>query len=143
MEERVQSPKVLCIEDEPEVIDLIRLILERKGYQVIGALGGRQALEILQQEKPDLVLLDLAMPEVDGWEVFHYMKADAALRDIPVIVVTARDQGIDKVIGLHIAKVDAYITKPFGPGELVKTVEEILQKSRKLNSSSVGERVGG
>lgn len=121
-----EKKKVLCIEDEPEMIDLIRLILERKGFEVIGAVGGQEGLNVIRRELPDLILLDLMMPEVDGWEVFRQMKADEQLKDIPVIVVTAKAQSIDKVLGLHIAKVDDYVTKPFGPQELLKSVNKVL-----------------
>lgn len=120
------NKRVVCIEDEPEMIDLVRLILGRKGFDVIGANGGVEGLETVRRERPDLVLLDLMMPDMDGWEVYQQMKADPALRDIPVIVVTAKAQSIDKVLGLHIAKVDDYITKPFGPQELLESVEKIL-----------------
>jgi two-component system response regulator VicR len=119
---------VVCIEDEPEMIDLVKLILSRKGIQVVGALGGREGLEAIQNEKPDLVLLDLMMPDMDGWEVYQKMKADDATKGIPVIVVTAKAQSIDKVLGLHIAKVDDYITKPFGPQELLESVEQVLAR---------------
>jgi DNA-binding response OmpR family regulator len=120
--------RVVCIEDEIEMIDLVRLILSRKGYQVVGALGGREGLEAIAREKPDLVLLDLMMPDMDGWEVYQKMKADEATKHIPVIVVTAKAQSIDKVLGLHIAKVDDYITKPFGPQELLESVEAVLAR---------------
>jgi two-component system response regulator VicR len=120
--------RILCIEDEPEMIDLIRLILERKGFEVVGAVGGQEGLDAIRREKPVLVLLDLMMPDVDGWEVYRQMKADKELQDIPVIVVTAKAQSIDKVLGLHIAKVDDYVTKPFGPGDLVESVERVLKK---------------
>jgi len=118
--------RVVCIEDEPEMIDLVRLILGRRGFEVVGANGGLEGLELVASEKPDLVLLDLMMPDMDGWEVYQRMKSDEALREIPVIVVTAKAQSIDKVLGLHIAKVDDYITKPFGPQELLESVEKIL-----------------
>jgi DNA-binding response OmpR family regulator len=118
--------RILCIEDEPEMIDLIRLILERKGFEVLGAVGGQEGLETVRREKPDLVLLDLMMPDVDGWEVYRQMKADKELQDIPVVVVTAKAQSIDKVLGLHIAKVDDYVTKPFGPGDLLESVGRVL-----------------
>jgi DNA-binding response OmpR family regulator len=118
--------RVVCIEDEPEMIDLVRLILSRKGFEVIGADGGVEGLETVRREKPDLVLLDLMMPDMDGWEVYQQIKADEELRTIPVVVVTAKAQSIDKVLGLHIAKVDDYITKPFGPQELLESVEKIL-----------------
>ncbi|MFV9674490.1 MAG: response regulator transcription factor [Anaerolineales bacterium] len=120
------AKRVVCIEDEPEMIDLVRLILGRKGFEVIGANGGIEGLETVQRERPDLVLLDLMMPDMDGWEVYQQMKADDDLRNIPVVVVTAKAQSIDKVLGLHIAKVDDYITKPFGPQELLESVEKII-----------------
>ncbi len=124
-----EQKRVVCVEDEPEMIDLVRLILGRKGFEVIGANGGIEGLEMVRTEKPDLVLLDLMMPDMDGWEVYQQMKADPALREIPVVVVTAKAQSIDKVLGLHIAKVDDYITKPFGPQELLESVEKILDRS--------------
>ena len=118
--------RVVCIEDEPEMIDLVRLILGRKGFNVIGANGGIEGLETVRRLRPDLVLLDLMMPDMDGWEVYQQIKADPSLREIPVVVVTAKAQSIDKVLGLHIAKVDDYITKPVGPQELLESVEKIL-----------------
>jgi len=121
-----QAKRVVCIEDEPEMIDLVRLILGRKGFEVIGANGGVEGLEAVRREKPDLVLLDLMMPDMDGWEVYQQIKADEALRHIPIVVVTAKAQSIDKVLGLHIAKVDDYITKPFGPQELLESIAKIL-----------------
>ncbi|MBN1889950.1 MAG: response regulator [Thermoflexales bacterium] len=120
--------KVVCIEDEPEMIDLVKLILGRKGFELTGAMGGREGLEAIRDVKPDLVLLDLMMPDMDGWEVYQQMKSDEVLKHIPVIVVTAKAQSIDKVLGLHIAKVDDYVTKPFGPQELLQSVERVLRK---------------
>jgi len=117
---------IICIEDEPEMIDLIKLILRREDFKFVGAVGGQDGLEKVRELKPDLVLLDLMMPEVDGWEVYRQMKSDDELSNIPVVVVTAKAQSIDKVLGLHIAKVDKYITKPFSPQELLECVNEIL-----------------
>ena len=119
---------VVCIEDESEMIDLIRLILGRRGFELTGATGGAEGLEAIRRVKPDLVLLDLMMPGMDGWEVYQQMKADEELKHIPVIIVTAKAQSIDKVLGLHIAKVDDYITKPFGPQELIQSIEKVLGK---------------
>jgi len=124
-----ERKKVVCIEDEPEMIDLVRLILGRKGFELIGAVGGREGLETVRRVKPDLVLLDLMMPDMDGWEVYQQMKADEDLKAIPVIVVTAKAQSIDKVLGLHIAKVDDYVTKPFGPQELLESVRKVQKQS--------------
>ena len=120
------SRSVVCVEDEPEMIDLYRLILNRRGFEVIGADGGREGLEVIRQHLPDLVLLDLMMPDIDGWEVYKQLKADPATSKIPVIVVTAKAQSIDKVLGLHIAQVDDYISKPFSPQELLDSVEKVL-----------------
>ncbi|MFN8412770.1 MAG: response regulator [Anaerolineales bacterium] len=126
----MSAKKILCIEDEAEMIDLIRLILGRRGFDVHGAAGGVEGIKVVKETHPDLVLLDLMMPDMDGWEVYQQMKADESTKNIPVIVVTAKAQNIDKVLGLHIAKVDDYITKPFGPQELLTSVEKILnQKS--------------
>jgi two-component system, OmpR family, response regulator VicR len=118
--------RILCIEDDPEMIDLIRLILSRRGFEVKGASGGVEGLEMIKAEQPDLVLLDLMMPDMDGWEVYQQMRADERSKHIPVIVVTAKAQSIDKVLGLHIAKVEDYISKPFSPQELLNSVERIL-----------------
>jgi DNA-binding response OmpR family regulator len=118
--------KVVCIEDELEMIELVKLILGRHHFEVIGAVGGQEGLEKVAELQPDLVLLDLMMPEIDGWEVYQKMKASEKMRDIPVIVVTAKAQSIDRVLGLQIARVDDYITKPFGPQELLESVERVL-----------------
>ncbi len=121
--------RVVCVEDEPEMIDLIRLILSRIGFEVIGADGGKEGLETIRENKPDLILLDLMMPDMDGWEVYQQIKADKSTSEIPVIVVTAKAQSIDKVLGLHIAKVDDYISKPFSPQELLDSVERVLNRN--------------
>jgi two-component system response regulator VicR len=119
---------VVCVEDEPEMIMLIKAILNRKGYDVMGAANGREGLETIERVKPDLVLLDLMMPGMDGWEVYQKLKANEATQAIPVIIVTAKAQSIDKMLGLHIAKVDDYIAKPFSPQELVESIEKVLAK---------------
>jgi DNA-binding response OmpR family regulator len=119
---------ILCVEDEPEVIELIQVMLETAGYRVIGVVGGFNALEVIRSEKPDLVLLDLMMPEVDGWTVFKQMQADPEVRDIPVIPVTALSSHIDAMLALEVAGVDEYVTKPFGRGELVASIERVLRR---------------
>jgi two-component system, OmpR family, response regulator VicR len=129
MDEKTKKT-ILCIEDEAEMIDLIRLILTRRGFDVRGANGGKEGLEIIRKEHPDLILLDLMMPEMDGWEVYQQMKADESTKNIPVIVVTAKAQSIDKVLGLHIAKVDDYIAKPFSPQELLNSVDNVLARQK-------------
>jgi DNA-binding response OmpR family regulator len=128
--------KVVCIEDELEMIELVKLILGRSKFDVTGAVGGHEGLQKIGDIKPDLVLLDLMMPEMDGWEVYQKMKASEDMRDIPVIVVTAKAQSIDRVLGLHIARVDDYITKPFGPQELLDSVERVI-RSHSINKENV------
>lgn len=123
-----QSKRLVYIEDEAEMIDLVRLILGRRGYTIMGANGGRVGLELVRKELPDLVLLDLMMPDMDGWDVYHQIKSEELTRDIPVIVITAKAQNIDKVLGLRIAKVEDYISKPFSPQELLERVDQVLSR---------------
>jgi DNA-binding response OmpR family regulator len=125
-----RSTKVVVVEDDPEMINLVKLILKKEGFDVTGAMGGRDGLEAIEKTRPDLVLLDLMMPDIDGWEVYQAMKASDYMKAIPVIIITAKAQSIDKVLGLHIAKVDDYITKPFSPGELVASVRKVLSNLR-------------
>jgi DNA-binding response OmpR family regulator len=125
--------RLVYIEDEPEMIDLVRLILNRRGFEIIGANGGREGLDLVKKMIPDLVLLDLMMPDMDGWDVYQQMKADETTQNIPVIVVTAKAQSIDKVLGLHIAKVDDYISKPFSPQELIDSVEKVFARKQEMN----------
>jgi two-component system response regulator VicR len=123
-----QSKKVLYIEDESVMVELVRLILRSKGFEVLGAPNGRDGLAIAFKERPDLILLDLMMPDLDGWQVYRQLKAHPDLKDIPVVVITAKAQPIDKVLGLSIAKVDDYITKPFEPQELLRSIQRVLEK---------------
>ena len=131
-----RSKTIVYIEDEPEMIDLVKLILSRKGYQVVGATGGREGLDVVRQHVPDLVLLDLMMPDIDGWDVYQQIRADEETQHIPVIVVTAKAQNIDKVLGLHIAKVNDYISKPFSPQELVSSIEKVMLATDEGESDS-------
>jgi DNA-binding response OmpR family regulator len=126
-----QTKRLAYIEDEAEMIDLVRLILGRRGYTVMGAIGGHEGLELVRKELPDLVLLDLMMPDMDGWDVYHQIKSEELTRDIPVIVITAKAQNIDKVLGLRIAKVEDYIAKPFSPQELLDRVDQVLSRPPK------------
>jgi two-component system response regulator VicR len=120
------SLKVVCIEDAQEMVDLVTLILGRQGIQVTGAIGGREGLKKITEIKPDLVLIDLSMPEMDGWEVYQSMQSNADMKDIPVIIVTAKSESIDKALGLRVAHVDDYVTKPFSPEQLVESVNRVM-----------------
>lgn len=128
--------RIVYIEDDLEMIDLVMLILTRRGFQVRGANGGRVGLDMVIKDPPDLILLDLMMPGMDGWEVYQQLKTNDLTRNIPVIVITAKAQAIDRVLGLHIAKVDDYIAKPFRPQELVDSIERILAYSPSQDANS-------
>lgn len=122
----IAKKRIVYIEDDAEMIDLVELILNRHGFLVQGAHGGREGLDSVHQQIPDLILLDLMMPDLDGWDVYQQLKAEDKTKDIPVIVITAKTQTIDKVLGLHIAKVDDYISKPFRPQELLDSIEKVF-----------------
>jgi DNA-binding response OmpR family regulator len=118
---------IVYIEDDSEMTDLVSLILSRRGYNVTAINSGRAGLDVVIKEKPNLILLDLMMPDMDGWDVYQQLKASPLTNTIPVIIITAKSQAIDRVLGLHIAKVDDYISKPFRPQELIDSVEKILK----------------
>jgi CheY-like chemotaxis protein len=122
------SKTVVCIEDEAGVIELIRFILERRGLEVVGAESGPEGLTAIRRLKPVMVLLDLMLPGMDGWEVYRRMKADETIRNIPVIVVTARAANVDEMLAKQIAKVDDYVKKPFSLQELLQSVDRVLAR---------------
>lgn len=121
---------VVCIEDEPDMIELLRLLLARRGFEVIGARGGEEGLTMIERVHPALILLDIMMPEMDGWEVYRHLKENESTREIPVIVVSARAQAAERLAALQDAGVDDYITKPFGPGQLLGSIERVLGLQR-------------
>ena len=127
-ENTVDPIKVVYIEDDPEMIELVSLILKTHGIDVVGAHGGRKGLEVVKQVIPALILLDLMMPDMDGWEVYQQLKADSTTAAIPVIIISAKSQTIDQVLGLYIAHVNDYICKPFRPQELVDSIGKVLGK---------------
>ena len=128
--------KIMVVDDEPDVVDLVKLVLESDGFNVVMAYSGKEALEKIGQEMPDLVLLDIMMPQMDGWEVYSRIRANPKTKDIPVAMLTAKSQSIDKMIGLHVVKVDDYITKPFGRSELLERVKRILKEKGRLQPTS-------
>lgn len=119
--------KIVYIEDDIEMTYLIKMILERKGYEIISTNNGLEGFELVEKENPDLVLLDLMMPEIDGWEIFQQIRSNSKTENIPVIVISAKAQPIDKVLGLQVAKVNNYVGKPFKPQELIESIESILE----------------
>ncbi len=119
---------VVYVEDEPDMIKLVRLILEHEGIELVGVVDAQQGVPVVRAVKPDLILLDLMMPDMDGWEVFEALQSDVELRQIPVIVLTVRAAAIDKSMGLYVYNVEDYITKPFEMRELVRRVHKALEK---------------
>lgn len=120
--------KIVYFEDDNDMVELVRIILGREGYQVEGVAEGQAGINLTKQTLPDVILLDLMLPDMDGWEIYRELKKDKTTMEIPVIVVTAKAQSIDKVLGLDIAKVDDYISKPFRPNDLLERVNEVLAR---------------
>ena len=120
------APYIIYIEDERPMIELVRETLKFSGYELVGVTTGEQGLSLMQKRKPDLLLLDLMMPGVSGWDVYRSMKADAQLSDVPVIVITAKVLESGRKIADDLPPVDDYITKPFGPDHLIRSVQNLL-----------------
>jgi two-component system KDP operon response regulator KdpE len=121
----VDKRRILCIEDEPEMIDLIRLILERKGFEVLGAVGGQEGLDAIRREKPDLVLLDLMMPDVDGWQV---CKAIRQTSNVPILVLSALNDP-RMVASVLDAGADDFLVKPVPSGVLVANIRKLIRRN--------------
>jgi DNA-binding response OmpR family regulator len=116
---------ILVVDDEPHIVELARLYLSNEGFGVETAVTGAQALEKVGTAKPALMVLDLMLPEVDGWEVCRRVRRES---DLPIIMLTARDDDVDKIVGLELGA-DDYMTKPFNPRELVARVKAILRRA--------------
>lgn len=116
--------RILVVDDEQNIIDLVTLYLERDGFKVESATDGAAALEMIQADEPSLVVLDIMLPEVDGFEVCRRTRATS---EVPIIMLTARDEDIDKIVGLELGA-DDYLTKPFNPRELVARIKAILRR---------------
>jgi two-component system alkaline phosphatase synthesis response regulator PhoP len=116
---------ILLVDDEPNIIELASLYLKQDGFRVIGAGDGLTALERAEHDQPALMVLDLMLPEMDGWEVCKQIRATS---DLPILMLTARDDDIDKIVGLELGA-DDYLTKPFNPRELVARVKAILRRT--------------
>jgi len=136
------SERVLVVDDDKEIVRLLRSYLEQAGYAVQVAYDGGTALHALRREQPDLLLLDLMLPDKDGWTVTRTIRSDQQLADTLIIMITARVEDTDKILGLELGA-DDYITKPFNPREVIARVRALLRRTRKstapARSLSVGE----
>ena len=121
--------RVLIVEDEPDIRDLLVFHLEREGYQVAQSRSGAEALRLARATPPDLVLLDLMLPEMDGLEVCRRLRQDPATMALPIVMLTARGDEVDRVLGLELGA-DDYVTKPFSPRELVARIRAVLRRAR-------------
>ncbi len=134
---------ILVVDDEPNIIELARLYLEQDGYRVEAANNGRAALDKIRAIDPAVMILDLMLPELDGWEVCRRVRAGNGVpdSDLPIIMLTARDDDVDKIVGLELGA-DDYMTKPFNPRELVARVKAILRRSERAASPTKVIRLG-
>ncbi len=117
--------KILVVDDEQKIVEIIKAYLEREGYQVLTAFDGKTALDLALSRHPDLIILDLMLPEISGWDVCRRLRKES---EVPIIMLTARDEVTDKIIGLEMGA-DDYVTKPFDPKELVSRVRAVLRRT--------------
>ena len=130
------SETIFLVDDEQHILDLVRLYLEREGFRVESATDGQAALKRLLAQPPDLVVLDLMLPGLDGREICRRLRADS---DLPILMLTARDDDIDKIVGLELGA-DDYLTKPFNPHELVARIRAILRRSMPARAGQAEDR---
>jgi two-component system OmpR family response regulator len=130
--------KILVVDDEQKIVEILRAYLEKEGYSILTAYDGREALDSARRDVPDLIILDLMLPEITGWDVCRELRKES---NVPVIMLTARDDTTDKIIGLELGA-DDYVTKPFDPKEIVSRVRAVLRRSESTPVSKSVYRVG-
>lgn len=121
------KPKILVVDDEPDAVELVSFNLKGAGFDVVTAADGAEALKRAKEHQPDLLVLDVMLPEVDGLEVCKIIRRDSAVAHIPIIMLTAKAAEIDRVLGLELGA-DDYVTKPFSPRELVLRIKKLLAR---------------
>jgi len=135
----LKQKHIIVIEDEKDILDVLEYNLKREGFRVSTSSDGKAGLNMVRQDKPDLVLLDIMLPEIDGLEICRILKNESSTRAIPIIMVTAKEEESDVVLGLGLGA-DDYVTKPFSPKELIARIKAMLRRSNetdKTGSSSV------
>jgi len=133
--------RIAILDDEPDIVELVSLHLEKAGFKAEGFLDAEKFFEFLEKTKPDLIILDLMLPDADGFEICKYLKAKEELSSIPVIMLTAKDEESDKILGLELGA-DDYVTKPFSPKELVARVKAVLRRQisrEKVKTITIGK----
>ncbi|HCI43989.1 MAG TPA: two-component system response regulator [Candidatus Omnitrophica bacterium] len=126
----MSKKRILLVDDEQDMIYAVQMQLEANNFKVLTAMDGQEGLDKAREEKPDLIILDLMLPRIDGYKVCRMLKFDEKYKDIPVIMYTARAQEADEKLGLEVGA-DAYMTKPFDPGKLLAKIKELLEKDRR------------
>ena len=124
-------PTILIVDDESDILDLVSINLERRSYETLRAADGLSGLKLAAKERPDLVVLDIMLPEMDGFTVFKRMRQDSRTHGTPVILLSAKADQADKIAGLELGA-DDYVTKPFSPKELVLRIEAVLRRSQRV-----------
>ncbi len=137
------SKKILVVDDEENIVELVKFNLEQEGYQVTSAYTGKKALDLIKEDRFDLVILDLMLPEMDGFDICRKIRNKTGINRLPVIMLSAKSEEVDKVLGLEIGA-DDYITKPFSPRELLARVKAVLRRTKvmeeiKSNLINLGE----
>jgi two-component system alkaline phosphatase synthesis response regulator PhoP len=135
------AQRILVVDDDREIARVLRAYLEQAGFQVLVAYDGERALHLLRRERPDLVVLDLMLPDRDGWEVTRTVRGDAGLSSTPILMLTARADDADKIVGLELGA-DDYVTKPFNPREVMARVRAVLRRSQGEGAPARVIRVG-
>jgi len=132
----MDTTKILVVEDEPSIAEVVTLYLQRAGYQVQAAADGKKAMSVLEKEIPDLVVLDLMLPEVDGLSLTRWLRERS---DVPIIMLTARREEIDRITGLEMGA-DDYVVKPFSPQELVSRVRAVMRRIKREDAPAGSEK---
>lgn len=131
----MQREKILVVDDEKNICDLLRMYLEKEGYTVVMAHNGMDAVNMFESEKPDLVLLDIMLPQLDGWQVCRQIRKTS---EKPIIMLTAKDEVFDKVLGLELGA-DDYVTKPFDAKEIVARIKAVLRRTSQVKETAIKE----
>jgi DNA-binding response OmpR family regulator len=120
----MSSKTILVVDDEKKIVEIVKAYLEREGFWAIAAFSGTMAIKLVREENPDLVILDLMLPGISGWDICRTLRRKS---DVPIIMLTARDEISDKIVGLELGA-DDYVTKPFDPKELMSRVKAVLRR---------------
>ena len=132
--------RILVVDDDKQIVRLVQSYLEQAGYRVLTAGNGETALHVIRHDDPDLLVLDLMLPDLDGWEITRIIRSDPALASLPIVMLTARVEDTDKIVGLELGA-DDYIAKPFNPREVVARVRAVLRRTGSTPAASQTLRV--